>query len=230
MSGLKKINLLPIEIKKKYANRYLKYIAYLAFVIMLLAILFQAAESGILLLQIKHINDKNAKYEELKTEIENLESESKAYSAFIEEYEKRFIPFERFMNNLEDIRPESVHIISVDTPDRLVNEGTKDEEKKEDTNSDNDLEEDKKGEEQETESKSEIAYTDDLAGKNIIIRGYGKKQDDISVFIYELSKLPYVVKAEITAIEEHEMYDGQRYNIFEIVVQGGTSVEADIEG
>ena len=69
-----------------------------------------------------------------------------------------------------------------------------------------------------------------MAGKNIIIRGYGKKQDDISVFIYELSKLPYVIKAEITAIEEHEMYDGQRYNIFEIVVQGGTSVEADIEG
>lgn len=230
MNGLKKINLLPIEIKKKYANRYLKYIASLAFAIMLLAILFQAAESGILLLQIKHINDKNAKYEELKTEIENLESESKAYSAFIEEYEKRFFPFERFMNNLEDIRPESVHIISVDTPDRLVNEGTKDEEKKEDTTSDDDSKEDKKGDEPETENSGEITYTDDLAGKNIIIRGYGKKQDDISVFIYELSKLPYVVKAEITAIEEHEMYDGQRYNIFEIVVQGGTSVEADIEG
>ena len=225
MSELKKINLLPPEVKSKYENRYIKYFAAMAVGAMLMTIIVQAGYAGTMMLQIKHYNNKNAQYEEMKREIDSLENLAASYTAFIQEYEKSFFPFERFMNNLEDIRPESVHIISIDTPDRLTNEGVKveeNEQKKEE------IIEENKNEKQE-EVGGIIEYTDDLAGKNIVIRGYGKKQDEISVFIYELSRLPYVSSADITAIEEHKMHDGEIYNIFEVVVIGGAGYEAENE-
>lgn len=225
MSELKKINLLSPEVKSKYENRYLKYFVAMTVGAMLMTILVQAADAGAMMLQIKHYNNKNAQYEEMKREIDSLEDLTASYTAFIQEYEKTFFPFERFMNNLEDIRPESVHIISIDTPDRLVNEGLKAEE---DEQEQEEIIKENENEKQETVGGI-IEYTDDLAGKNIVIRGYGKKQDEISVFIYELSRLPYVSSADITAIEEHKMNDGETYNIFEVVVIGGVGYETETE-
>ena len=229
MTETKKINLLPIEIKRKYANKYLKYFAVVVAFFMIMAVMVQFACVGILHLQINYYNDKNEKYEEMKKDIEALENQAASYEMFIKEYETSFFPFERFMNTLEEIKPESVRIISVDTEDRLVNEGGGTEE-----GTDKSAKGEKTEENEETEetrvNENVIGYKEDLAGKNIILRGYGKKQNDISLFIYEISKIPYITRADITAIEEHEMYDGQIYNIFEIIVQGGTDIENHTEG
>ena len=236
MNGIKKINLLPPEIRSKYANRYLKYMAFSAFVVMALAFCLQLAGMGILKLQIHHYQEQNAQYEQEKRNIEEIQNRIVSYNEFIDEYETGVFPFAQFMNDVENIRPESVYIISVDTPDRLINEGKKEEEKPEETKEP--VKEDSKDSETEKDGlveiedliKPEIKYVDDLVGKDIIIRGYGRKQEDISAFIYELSKIPYINNAKITAIEEHSMLDGNKYNIFEIVVQGGTYIENNNEG
>lgn len=236
MNGLKKINLLPLEVRNKYSNRYLKLLAGIILGVMVCVFGIQCIHAGVLTLQINHYKDQNAKYEQEKKNIENLQSRIVSYNAYIGEYEKSVFPFERFMQDLESIRPENVYIISVDTSDRLINEGKQEEENE----SDKELEE-KPVDEKETEDKlesikekeiiaPEIKYVDDLAGKDIVIRGYSKKQDEISSFIFELSKLSYITNAKITAIEEHVMLDGQEYNIFEMVVKGGAYIEDNNEG
>lgn len=234
MNGTKKINLLPQEISNRYANRYLKYLAIGIASVMVLVLGTQLVNMGILKLQINHYQEQNAKYEQEKRNIEAIEKRILSYNEFIDEYETDVFPFAKFMNDLENIRPESVYIISVDTPDRLINEGKKEEEEekkeeKQEESNETDTEKDKLVEIEDL-VKPEIKYVDDLTGKDIVIRGYGKKQDDISAFIFELSKIPYINSAKITAIEEHDMLDGQKYNIFEIVVQGGTYIETNNEG
>lgn len=234
MNGTKKINLLPQEISNRYANRYLKYLAIGIASVMVLVLGTQLANMGILKLQINHYQEQNAKYEQEKRNIEAIEKRILSYNEFIDEYETDVFPFAKFMNDVENIRPESVYIISVDTPDRLINEGKKEEEEekkeeKQEESKETDTEKDKLVEIEDL-VKPEIKYVDDLTGKDIVIRGYGKKQDDISAFIFELSKIPYINSAKITAIEEHDMLDGQKYNIFEIVVQGGTYIETNNEG
>ena len=234
MNGTKKINLLPQEISNRYANRYLKYLAIGIASVMVLVLGTQLVNMGILKLQINHYQEQNAKYEQEKRNIEAIEKRILSYNEFIDEYETDVFPFAKFMNDVENIRPESVYIISVDTPDRLINEGKKEEEEekkeeKQEESKETDTEKDKLVEIEDL-VKPEIKYVDDLTGKDIVIRGYGKKQDDISAFIFELSKIPYINSAKITAIEEHDMLDGQKYNIFEIVVQGGTYIETNNEG
>ena len=71
-----------------------------------------------------------------------------------------------------------------------------------------------------TEVIPKIEYVEDLYGRELIIRGFGSSQESISKFIYDISHLPYLSNAEITAIEEHKIEDGI-YNIFEIKVTGG---------
>ncbi|MBS7306105.1 MAG: hypothetical protein KIG39_05530 [Lachnospiraceae bacterium] len=236
MNGLKKINLLPPEISNKYANRYLKFLAGIIAAVMVCVLGIQCINAGVLTLQINHYKDQNAKYEREKKNIEDLQKRIVSYNAYIDEYEKDVFPFERFMNELEAIRPDNVYIISVDTSDRLINEGKQTDEKEAETKT-----EEKETDEKATEDKlesikekdfvaPEIKYVDDLAGKDIVIRGYSKKQDEISAFIFELSKLPYITNAKITAIEEHVMLDGQEYNIFEMVVKGGTNSEINNAG
>lgn len=229
MKGLKKLNLLPVEIKNKYANKYFKLLAIIIAAVMLLVIGVQAVNAGILTLQINQYNDRNAKYEQEKRNIEELQNRIVSYNTYIREYEQNVFPFGIFMNELETIRPENVYIISVDTPDRLINEGNKSDKTKEnetEEKSDDGLERIK-----DVEPVSpEIKYVDDLTGKEIVIRGYSKKQDEISTFIFGLSTLSYITDAKITAIEEHVMLDGQEYNIFEIVVKGGTCSEDNNAG
>ena len=72
----------------------------------------------------------------------------------------------------------------------------------------------------ETEVKPKIEYTEDLSGREIVIRGFGNNQESISKFIYDITHLSYLSNSEITAIEEHKIEDGI-YNIFEIKVTGG---------
>lgn len=198
-------------------------------------LMVQYINIGILNWQIKSITNENNKYIEVKQQIAELDKSIAEYEDFIRLYGNDCFPFSKFMYDLETYRPESVAIISVDTPDRLVE--IKDEkEDKEDTdeNADSKTEEkseknekvensDKKKNEEKESKPTEIhkpGFTTDLSNQQLIIRGFGKNQADISNYIYRISELSYIKSAKITAIEEHKIEDGI-YNIFEVVVVGG---------
>ena len=246
MDGIKKLNLLPIEVKNRYFKKYIRIFCGILGAVFLAVLLVQYINIGILSLQIKSIKNENNKYNEAKDEIAKIQESIKKYDDFVKTYDTGCFPFSEFMYDLEIYRPETVTIISIDTPDRLVNEGVHDEnEEKASEKNDNKKSDDKKKEEakdskekkddkdkkeesdkaeDETENKEEddgkIKYVSDLTGQELVIRGYGSNQNDISQFIYNLSKLSYIASAKITAIEEHTIEDGV-YNIFEITVLGG---------
>lgn len=227
MNEKKKLNLLPPEVKNKYANKYLKLSAAIVagfFVILLLA---QYCQMGVLTLQTNKILADNQKYNKEKENIQVLKENIATYEAFLKDYENECFPFSLFMYDLEACRPSDVYIISVDSSERLINEGVQ-EEKKDDSKEDTAVEKenentDKEKTDENTDEKvkePKIEYTEDLSGREIVIRGFGNNQDSISKFIYDVTHLTYLSNATITAIEEHEIEDGI-YNIFEIKVTGG---------
>ena len=145
----------------------------------------------------------------------------------MKDYENDCFPFSLFMYDLEAHRPSDVYIISVDSSERLINEGVQeeDEEKKEKSKEkteekEKESDEEKPEEKTDEELKPKIEYTEDLSGREIVIRGFGNNQESISKFIYDITHLSYISNAEITAIEEHKIENGI-YNIFEIKVTGG---------
>lgn len=227
MNEKKKLNLLPPEVKNKYANKYLKLSAAIVagfFVILLLA---QYCQMGVLTLQTNKILADNQKYNKEKENIQVLKENIETYEAFLKDYENECFPFSLFMYDLEACRPSDVYIISVDSSERLINEGVQEEKKdnsKEDTAVEKENENtDKEKTDEKTDEKvkePKIEYTEDLSGREIVIRGFGNNQDSISKFIYDVTHLTYLSNATITAIEEHEIEDGI-YNIFEIKVTGG---------
>lgn len=227
MNEKKKLNLLPPEVKNKYANKYLKLSAAIVagfFVILLLA---QYCQMGVLTLQTNKILADNQKYNKEKENIQVLKENIATYEAFLKDYENECFPFSLFMYDLEACRPSDVYIISVDSSERLINEGVQEEKKdnsKEDTAVEKENENtDKEKTDENTDEKvkePKIEYTEDLSGREIVIRGFGNNQDSISKFIYDVTHLTYLSNATITAIEEHEIEDGI-YNIFEIKVTGG---------
>ena len=210
MKERKKLNLLPQEVKDKYANKYILCVTAAVSAVLVLTLIWQYASMG---------------------------SDVDGYKAFMAAYGDGCFPFSRFMRDMETNRPDGVSIISVDSPDRLINEGeNKEPEQTEPAKEgeDNSGENTGQGEEKDNENIEEeqtpegtpepvmgkIAYSSDLAGQELTIRGYGKNQDDISKFIYALSNLSYITSVKITAIEEHPMPEGT-YNIFEIKIIGG---------
>ena len=234
MNEKKKINLLPQEIKNKYDNMHLAVFASVILSIFVFTAAVQLLNIGILKWDINRITAKNEKYEREKASISILQEKINEYNEYIAEYENVPFPFVRFMHDMENVRSESVYIISVDTPDRLIDEGDNEEEgkNKDDNNVENTEDKDsEKSEEELTQTEEpKIEYTGDLSERNIVIRGYGQNQRDISSFIYKLSKLSYIKDAKVSAIEEHKMADGNMYNIFEIIVTGGADNEAVNKG
>lgn len=234
MNEKKKINLLPQEIKNKYDNMHLEVFASVILSIFVFTAAVQLLNIGILKWDINRITAKNEKYEREKASISILQEKINEYNEYIAEYENVPFPFVRFMHDMENVRSESVYIISVDTPDRLIDEGDNEEEgkNKDDNNVENTEDKDsEKSEEELTQTEEpKIEYTGDLSERNIVIRGYGQNQRDISSFIYKLSKLSYIKDAKVSAIEEHKMADGNMYNIFEIIVTGGADNEAVNKG
>lgn len=237
MNGKKKLNLLPEEVKNKYFKKYVIYAFGIVGALCAVVLMVQYINIGILNWQIKSITQENNKYNAVKKEIAELDKSIAEYEEFIKLYDNECFPFAQFMYDLETYRPESVAIISVDTPDRLIGieetEEKKDEktenpdaEKKPDDESKEDKEQPDKKESTEKELKpsetetGKTGYKSDMANQQIIIRGFGKNQEDISNYIYRVSKLSYIKSAKITAIEEHRIEDGV-YNIFEVVVVGG---------
>ena len=226
MQGYKKLNLLPIAVKNKYANKYLLYAASLICGICILAISIQYINIGILSYDIQEIGKENAKYNEEKSKIEGLTNLIQQQKEFLQEHENGGFPFSSFMREL--YRPHTVSILSVDSRDRLVNEGAS--ENAETTSGETKVEEGKNTDVEVNPEKSaepepdeiKIAYTKDLAGEEIVIRGYGQNSEDISKFIYDISRLSYIASAKITAIEQHTLNDAAE-SIFEITVIGGVA-------
>lgn len=230
MNEKKKLNLLPPEAKNKYASKYLKVTASIIAGFFILLLLIQHCQIGMLTVQTKRILADNQKYNKEKETIQSLKDSISNYEAFLKDYENDCFPFSLFMYDLEAYRPKDVYIISVDSIERLINEGVREEEedkklseKEKEEDKDKDKKEDTENLENETDEKElipKIEYTEDLSGREIIIRGFGKTQESISEFIYEITHLSYISNAEITAIEEHKIENGI-YNIFEIKVTGG---------
>ena len=227
MNEKKKLNLLPLEAKNKYANKYLKFTAAVVAGFFILLLLIQYCQIGILSIQTNKILADNQKYNKEQQTIKDLKESIANYEAFLKDYENDCFPFSLFMYDLEAHRPSDVYIISVDSSERLINEGVQeeDEEKKEKSKEKTEEKEKESAEEKpeektEEELKPKIEYTEDLSGREIVIRGFGNNQESISKFIYDITHLSYISNAEITAIEEHKIENGI-YNIFEIKVTGG---------
>ena len=227
MNEKKKLNLLPLEAKNKYANKYLKLTAAVVAGFFILLLLIQYCQIGILSIQTNKILADNQKYNKEQQTIKDLKESIANYEAFLKDYENDCFPFSLFMYDLEAHRPSDVYIISVDSSERLINEGVQeeDEEKKEKSKEkteekEKESDEEKPEEKTEEELKPKIEYTEDLSGREIVIRGFGNNQESISKFIYDITHLSYISNAEITAIEEHKIENGI-YNIFEIKVTGG---------
>ena len=227
MNEKKKLNLLPPEAKNKYANKYLKFTAAVVAGFFILLLLIQYCQIGILSIQTNKILADNQKYNKEQQTIKDLKESIANYEAFLKDYENDCFPFSLFMYDLEAHRPSDVYIISVDSSERLINEGVQeeDEEKKEKSKEkteekEKESDEEKLEEKTDEELKPKIEYTEDLSGREIVIRGFGNNQESISKFIYDITHLSYISNAEITAIEEHKIENGI-YNIFEIKVTGG---------
>lgn len=232
MKSRKKINLLPLEIQNKYMNRYLTVAVIGLCIIIALVLVGRYIQIGILSWQTDKIIASNEQYDKEKEAILNLEENIKKYQTFLEDYENECFPFSLFMYDLEAHRPSDVFIISVDSSERLINEGVQEEkDKQQDEQEKNDEAEKQEEDEENIPEKEElpadeetitpeIGYTEDLAGREIVIRGYGQTQKSISQFIYDITHLSYIGSSKITAIEEHEIENGV-YNIFEFTVTGG---------
>ena len=231
MNEKKKLNLLPPETKNKYENKYLKITAATVFGFLIMLLSIQYCHMGILNLQTNKILAENQKYNQEKETIKNLKENIANYESFMKDYENDCFPFSLFMYDLEAHRPSDVYIISMDSSERLINEGVQEENTEKNTPKENDKDktETEKSEDTADESKAQtddkavtpkIEYIEDLSGREIVVRGFGKNQETISKFIYDITHLPYLTNAEITAIEEHKIENGI-YNIFEIKVTGG---------
>lgn len=233
MNEKKKLNLLPPEAKNRYANKYLKITASVIAGFFVLLLLAQYGRMGLLNMQIDRIMAENKRYNDQKENIIFLKENIEKCETFLNDFESDCFPFSLFMYDIEAQRPSDVYIISVDSSERLINEGAQEEEdkkdgsKKETTKDETPKEEASKEETDDTKNETEaketnpkIEYTEDLSGREIVIRGFGRNQESISNFIYDITHLPYLSNAEITAIEEHKIEDGI-YNIFEIKLTGG---------
>ena len=159
MNEKKKLNLLPPEAKSKYANKYLKLTAAVIAGFFILLLLIQYCQIGVLTLQTNKILADNQKYNEEKENIQVLKDNIANYEAFLKDYENDCFPFSLFMYDLEACRPSDVYIISVDSTERLINEGvqeeTEDEAKKESTAKEEQEKSDEEKPDEETDEKGD---------------------------------------------------------------------------
>jgi hypothetical protein len=206
LQGNKKLNLLPLSVKNKYINKYLIYAASLICGICILALLVQYIGMAFLQYNIKKIGKANTEYNNEKAKIEILQSAIDEHKTFLQDYENGGFPISRFMHDVHLHKPYTVSIISIDSQDRLMKIAETTETSSDDT--------------EEQPENEPVTNVNDLIGEEIIIRGHGKNSEDISRFIYQISRLSYIQSANITAIEQHLLND-EPESIFEITVIGG---------
>ena len=196
---MKKLNLLPAQLKNKNFNHSLLCIfaGVIGIFIMIMVLIYGYA--GILTLDTQRLQKEYDNYNLQKLKLEKLQQKVVQYKRTLEMTESKTFPFVRFMQDLELYRSGDVTLLSADTNDRL--------------NSIN------SGETQKADVQAE-PVVNDLSGQKIIIRGYSNNQTSISKYIYEISNLAYIADTKITGIEQH-MLNGNMVNIFEVVVTGG---------
>lgn len=218
MERISKQNLIPDDIKERYYRKYLLWFEGVVGVLLIVSIVLPYIGIAIASREITKIEQENAEYEYQKQEIATLDEEIGTLNKIINEYEANYFLFSQFLFDLEVFRPITVHIISVDSPDRLINEGAQDDKEKKKPEK---VEEKGGGEVVEIEdvASPQIKYEKDLSEQKITIRGYGSSQKDISDYLHKISELSYVAKMDIVAIEEHKIENGV-YIIFEATVKG----------
>ena len=123
MNEKKKLNLLPPEAKSKYANKHLKLTAAVIAGFFILLLLIQYCQIGVLTLQTNKILAQNREYTEQKETIAEIKNSIVSYENFLKDYGNERFPFSMFMYDLELHRPSDVYLISVDSAERLINEG-----------------------------------------------------------------------------------------------------------
>ena len=169
MKGNVKQNLIPEDITERYSKKYLIGFVVLLAVILVISIAIPYISMGIVKSQISRIESENNEYNITQTEISGITADIEGYKSIIEAYHESNFPFYQFMYDLEALRPGTVNIISVDTTDRLVNEGASDGDKEKNVEKDKETKEvdgKKKDEENlesiENVSLPEIKYEKDL--------------------------------------------------------------------
>lgn len=223
MQTNKKLNLLPVRLKNKYLNRYFVYFTSVVCGIALLVLLFLYGNMAVLSYQIHALQKENAAYNSEKTKIEELQNKISVHKKLLSTYESGSFPFVRFVQVLELYRPFGVCLLSVDSTDRLINEGVLENGEEKAGQKQQTTEENPQEETEETVAVilPEIEYKKDLSGEKLVIRGYSSSQEAVSKFIYDISRLSYITESQIIAIEQHRM-DGNAVNFFEFIVTGGT--------
>jgi len=220
MQGNKKLNLLPMDVKNKYDNRYMIYVSSVVCSILALVLAVMYCNIGILNFSIKNLQNENAQYTSQQSKIEGLQKVIAENKKFIESYSNSNFPFYQFMNALESYRPYNLTIISVDSVDRLANEGEQEVktegETVEPTASPTP---NKKDAEDTSKALPKLEYVKDLSDEKIVLRGYGESQEAISNYINSLSHLPYIADTQVSAIEQHKINE-MDVNLFEVILIG----------
>ena len=221
-----KDNLLTVEYNDKYLNGYIKK----GFIIICILISFGAfAALGNMLLSnfnLSMLMKKSTEYAQKQNQISELEQSIEENTKKLEEYQSDFFPFYDFMYKLNAIKPDSVTIISLDSPDRLKN--VEDETKSETDNTEENTEngtqvigeaglESPSPTPEPTPTAEPMKYTADLKGTNVILRGKGFNEESVVKFIYDISNIDCVNDLQLNAIEER-VEDDVKIKIFEVVI------------
>lgn len=221
MQNAKRLNLLPKEYKEKQINKYLIYAFGGIGAILALIMIITYINLGIANLTLNKLQKEDTVYKQKQTKIATMQETIKTNNEFVVEHEKAYFPFYEFMQVLEYQKPYGLTIISVDSIDMLVN--------KMEAAGEKPLEETKKdgitGNPEQTPTPipkpPTVEYTKDLSGEKLSIRGYSSNPSDISIFLYDLSKLPYIADLELKAIEENKINGVETINVFEAILTLG---------
>jgi len=228
---MRKINLIPLEDKNKFliANLIKGLIVISVFLVALIGI--QGAKTAKSYFELSGIQENNAEVKQLKSSIDGMKIEEQTQITVLQNIEEIRFPFYEFTNLIVNVLPDEVILVSLDTEDMLKTPDTKTELQKTTIPDPNDVNkkivvnsnaeiEDANGNIIGTVDPKllpEGFYTgvvSDGALQDIIIRGYSQDNSAIAELFYEVSVLPYVKSANITAIEEKTI-DGVRQNVFE---------------
>lgn len=233
MKRFVKQNLIPDEVRDKYLRKYPVCFVSAVCMFLIISIAVQYISIGIIKGSTEKMQRENDEYRTQQKIIKELDAEIELYKKTVNEYEAAKFPFSEFLFDLEALKPASVQLISVDSPDRLINEGdnAKNDKKSDDSNkSDKKSDAEEKTSEEKNGEKSntpKIGYEKDLSRQKIVIRGYGSSQKAISDYLHTVSELTYITKLDVIAIERHRIENGV-YNIFEATVEGWGYNEAQV--
>lgn len=228
---MRKINLIPLEDKNKFLIANLTKGLMIISIFLVLLVAIQGVKTTKLYFELGGIQENNVEIQKLTSSIENIKAEEQNKIVILQNIEEIRFPFYEFTNFIVSVLPDEVILVSLDTENMLAVAGTSatlqkttipdpnNNNKNIVVNSNAEIE-DANGNIIGTVDPSllpEGFYTgteSDGTLQDIVIRGYSQDNSAIAELFYEVSVLPYVKSANITAIEERTI-DGVRQNVFE---------------